>query len=246
MWSGDGAGQGQGQGWVRGSDDVVWMGWLQEAIRSSFEGYIIPTFENSCRNMFEQVDSAFKHGMEEHVAIAQQQFSTMHAPLASTLQVDGRADAFWIVVCGRLGERVGGVRGRIGLGWGGVWWEGGGRGVRSCDAEVVVGVQDTVASANSLALSLKGELAESNKRLVALVGSGGFDAAVGSNRNESTGFLEKVGDGEVCGIGLVATAYEGGVCRHVWAGSGGAAWDVYLETGGVGYERSEEVMCALW
>lgn len=47
----------------------------------------MPTFELSCRSMFEHVDSVFKRGMEEHVVIAQQQFSSMHSPLASILQV---------------------------------------------------------------------------------------------------------------------------------------------------------------
>lgn len=45
------------------------------------------------------------------------------------------------------------------------------------------------------------------------MGSGGFDVVVGLNWNELMGFLEKVGDGEVCGIGLVVMVYEGGVCR---------------------------------
>lgn len=71
---------------------------LQEAIRSSFEGYIIPTFENSCRNMFEHVDTVFKRGMEEHVVIAQQQFSSMHSPLASTLQVSDSDDEHYHVL----------------------------------------------------------------------------------------------------------------------------------------------------
>lgn len=60
---------------------------FQDAIRASFEGYIIPTFENSCRTMFEHVDSMFTRGMAEHTLNAQQQFSSMHSPLASTLQV---------------------------------------------------------------------------------------------------------------------------------------------------------------
>jgi enhancer of mRNA-decapping protein 4 len=110
---------------------------LQDAIRNSFEGYIIPTFENSCRNMFEHVDTVFKRGMEEHVVIAQKQFSSMHSPLATTLQ-------------------------------------------------------ETVTSASVLARSLKGELAESNKRLAALVENSSLGATVGPNRNETAGFLEKI------------------------------------------------------
>jgi enhancer of mRNA-decapping protein 4 len=110
---------------------------LQDAIRSSFEGYIMPTFEHSCRTMFEHVDSVFKRGMEEHVVIAQQQFSSMHSPLASILQ-------------------------------------------------------ETVMSASGLAQSLRGELAENNKRLAALVETSSLGTVDGSNRNESAAFLDKI------------------------------------------------------
>lgn len=43
-----------------------------------------------------------------------------------------------------------------------------------------------------LAQSLKGDLAESNKRLTALVENSSLAAVVGSNRNESTAFIDKV------------------------------------------------------
>lgn len=49
-----------------------------------------------------------------------------------------------------------------------------------------------MTSASALAQSLKGELTESNKRLAALVESSTLGPTVGSNRNETTGFLEKV------------------------------------------------------
>ena len=50
-----------------------------------------------------------------------------------------------------------------------------------------------MTTASALAQSLKGELAESNKRLAALVENSSLGAAaVGPNRNETTGFLEKV------------------------------------------------------
>jgi hypothetical protein len=53
-------------------------------------------------------------------------------------------------------------------------------------------MQETVTSATALAQSLKGELVESKKRLAALVENSSLGATVGSNRNETTGFLEKV------------------------------------------------------
>jgi hypothetical protein len=53
-------------------------------------------------------------------------------------------------------------------------------------------MQETVTSATALAQSLKGELAESNKRLAALVENSSLGTAVGSSRNETAGFLEKV------------------------------------------------------
>eukprot|EP01018_Ginkgo_biloba_P006544 Gb_36346 [translate_table: standard] len=95
---------------------------LQDALRSCFEASVIPAFDQSCRAMFEQVDSAFQKGMAEHTAASQQQFSTSHTALAATLQ-------------------------------------------------------DTVASASSLAQSLKGELADGQRKLLALAESAGPGSA---------------------------------------------------------------------
>lgn len=60
---------------------------MQEAMRSSLESSVIPAFEQSCKAMFEQVDTAFQKGMNEHTAAAQQQFESTHCPLAITLRV---------------------------------------------------------------------------------------------------------------------------------------------------------------
>ncbi|KAH9304800.1 hypothetical protein KI387_009204, partial [Taxus chinensis] len=89
---------------------------LQDALRTCFEGSVIPAFEHSCKAMFEQVDTAFREGMSEHTTAAQHQFSASHSALASTLQ-------------------------------------------------------DTVASASSLAQSLKAELADGQRKLLALAES---------------------------------------------------------------------------
>ncbi|KAJ7536025.1 hypothetical protein O6H91_12G054200 [Diphasiastrum complanatum] len=94
---------------------------LQDALRSCFEGSVIPAFEKSCKVMFEQVDSSFQRGMAEHTSHAQQQLGVSNAALASTLQ-------------------------------------------------------DTVASASSLAASLKGELADGQRKLVALAENAGSNA----------------------------------------------------------------------
>ncbi|KAJ6848018.1 enhancer of mRNA-decapping protein 4-like [Iris pallida] len=59
---------------------------LQEALRSSLESSVVPAFERSCKAMFEQVDTVFQKGMSEHAAAAQQQFESMHTPLALTLR----------------------------------------------------------------------------------------------------------------------------------------------------------------
>ncbi|XP_047341433.1 enhancer of mRNA-decapping protein 4-like [Impatiens glandulifera] len=59
---------------------------LQEVFKSSVEASIIPAFEISCKNMFEQVDSAFHKGMAEHTTAAQQQFESSHSPLAIALR----------------------------------------------------------------------------------------------------------------------------------------------------------------
>ncbi|KAG2273145.1 hypothetical protein Bca4012_085950 [Brassica carinata] len=59
---------------------------LQEALRSGLEASLIPSFERSCKTMFEQVDTAFQKGMAEHTNAAQQQFDAGHSQLAHTLK----------------------------------------------------------------------------------------------------------------------------------------------------------------
>ncbi len=60
---------------------------VQEALRTCFESTVIPSFERSCRSMFEQVESSFQHGMAEYTSRAQQELASSHSALASTLQV---------------------------------------------------------------------------------------------------------------------------------------------------------------
>lgn len=59
----------------------------QEALRSGLEASLIPSFERSCKTMFEQVDAAFQKGMAEHTNAAQQRFDAGHSQLAHTLKV---------------------------------------------------------------------------------------------------------------------------------------------------------------
>ncbi|XP_010552336.1 PREDICTED: enhancer of mRNA-decapping protein 4-like isoform X2 [Tarenaya hassleriana] len=59
---------------------------LQEALRSSLEGSVIPAFEMSCKTMFEQVDATFQKGIAELTSAAQQQFEASHSQLAHTLR----------------------------------------------------------------------------------------------------------------------------------------------------------------
>ncbi|CAD5180946.1 unnamed protein product [Musa acuminata subsp. malaccensis] len=59
---------------------------LQDALRSCVESSVVPAFEKSCKTMFEQVDSAFQKGMNEHTAAAQQQLEAAYTPLALTLR----------------------------------------------------------------------------------------------------------------------------------------------------------------
>ncbi|KAL2495807.1 Enhancer of mRNA-decapping protein 4 [Forsythia ovata] len=59
---------------------------LQETLKSSLEGSVIPAFEMSCRAMFEQVDATFQKGMVEHAAAAQQQFESSHSLVAHALR----------------------------------------------------------------------------------------------------------------------------------------------------------------
>nr|GME02813.1 enhancer of mRNA-decapping protein 4-like [Ipomoea batatas] len=59
---------------------------LQENLKSILEASLVPAFEMSCKAMFEQVDATFQKGMAEHAAAAQQQFESMHSPLALALR----------------------------------------------------------------------------------------------------------------------------------------------------------------
>ncbi|EEE57711.1 hypothetical protein OsJ_08193 [Oryza sativa Japonica Group] len=59
---------------------------LQDALRASLEAFLVPAFEQSCKTMFEQVDSAFQKGMSEHTVAIQQQVEATHTPLAQTLK----------------------------------------------------------------------------------------------------------------------------------------------------------------
>nr|GMC51675.1 enhancer of mRNA-decapping protein 4-like [Ipomoea batatas] len=59
---------------------------LQETLKSTLEASVIPAFDMSCKAMFEQVDATFQKGMAEHTAAAQQQFESLHSPLAHALR----------------------------------------------------------------------------------------------------------------------------------------------------------------
>ncbi|KAL8135516.1 enhancer of mRNA-decapping protein 4-like [Apium graveolens] len=59
---------------------------LQEALKSSLETSVVPSFEVSCKAMFEQVDTTFQRGMAEHTSAAQHQFESSHSPLALALR----------------------------------------------------------------------------------------------------------------------------------------------------------------
>ncbi|XP_062088020.1 enhancer of mRNA-decapping protein 4-like [Humulus lupulus] len=59
---------------------------LQDALRSSLESSLIPTFEGSCKNMFDNVDAAFQKGFVKHTSATQKQFESTHSPLAAALR----------------------------------------------------------------------------------------------------------------------------------------------------------------
>lgn len=56
-------------------------------MRSCLESSVVPAFEQSCKAMFEQVESSFQKGMIEHTAAAHQQLEAANTPLALTLRV---------------------------------------------------------------------------------------------------------------------------------------------------------------
>ncbi|CAK7323379.1 unnamed protein product [Dovyalis caffra] len=59
---------------------------LQDALRSNLEASVIPAFEMSCKAMFDQVDATFQKGLSQHINDMQQQFNSMHSPLAIALR----------------------------------------------------------------------------------------------------------------------------------------------------------------
>ncbi|XP_049400144.1 enhancer of mRNA-decapping protein 4-like isoform X1 [Solanum stenotomum] len=59
---------------------------LQETLKSTMEGSVIPAFEISCKAMFDQVDLTFQKGFAEHTGFALQQFESMHSPLVHALR----------------------------------------------------------------------------------------------------------------------------------------------------------------
>ncbi|PSS14302.1 Enhancer of mRNA-decapping protein [Actinidia chinensis var. chinensis] len=59
---------------------------LQDTLKTSLEASLIPSFEMSCKAMFEQVDATFQKGMIEHTTAAQQQFDSTHSPVALALR----------------------------------------------------------------------------------------------------------------------------------------------------------------
>ncbi|GJY12140.1 hypothetical protein Tco_0381449 [Tanacetum coccineum] len=51
-----------------------------EALRSSMESSIVPTFETSCKAMFGQLDATFQKGLLEHTSTTQQHVESTHSP----------------------------------------------------------------------------------------------------------------------------------------------------------------------
>ncbi|KAG6513328.1 enhancer of mRNA-decapping protein 4-like [Zingiber officinale] len=59
---------------------------LQDSLRSCLESSVVPSFEQSCKAMFEHIENAFQNGMSEHTAAASQQLEAANTPLAATLR----------------------------------------------------------------------------------------------------------------------------------------------------------------
>ncbi|KAA8519249.1 hypothetical protein F0562_013505 [Nyssa sinensis] len=117
---------------------------LQDALRSSFEASVIPTFEASCKAMFEQVDGTFQKGFIKQASAAQQQFESMHSPLA-------------------------------------------------------VALRDAVNSASSITQTLSGELADGQRRLLAI-------AAAGANSKAVNPLVTQLSNGPLPGLHEIAEA----------------------------------------
>uniref|UniRef100_A0A5B7AN20 Putative enhancer of mRNA-decapping protein 4-like n=1 Tax=Davidia involucrata TaxID=16924 RepID=A0A5B7AN20_DAVIN len=117
---------------------------LQDALRSSFEASVIPTFEASCKAMFEQVDATFQNGLIKQASAAQQQFESTHSPLA-------------------------------------------------------VALRDAINSASSITQTLSGELADGQRKLLAI-------AAAGANSKAVNPLVTQLSNGPLAGLHEMAEA----------------------------------------
>lgn len=68
--------------------------YLQDALRSSLEASMIPAFEMSCKNMFEQVNATLQRELTKHTTAAQHLFESSHSSLAVSLRVRMINDIF--------------------------------------------------------------------------------------------------------------------------------------------------------
>ncbi|KAK3009635.1 hypothetical protein RJ639_015174 [Escallonia herrerae] len=118
---------------------------LQDALKSSLEASVVPAFEMSCKAMFEQVDASFQKGMFEHTSATQQQFESMHSPLALALRVRSLSDV------------------------------------------------DAISSASSMTQSLSSELADGQRKLIAL-------AIAGASSNAGNPLVSQLSNGPLGGF----------------------------------------------
>ncbi|KAJ1400379.1 WD40/YVTN repeat-like-containing domain superfamily [Sesbania bispinosa] len=59
---------------------------LQEALKTSLEASIIPSFDMSCNAMLERIDVTFQNGLAKHTTAIQQQYDSAYSPLVMTLR----------------------------------------------------------------------------------------------------------------------------------------------------------------
>ncbi|PWA43713.1 WD40 repeat-containing protein [Artemisia annua] len=189
---------------------------LKEALRSSMEGYIVPAFETSCKAMVDQVDATFQKGL-------QQQVNSTHSPLAVSLTnainsassmtrtlssevADGQRKLVALAVVGANSKTVGnGQRKQVVIykmdpcqramidQVDATFQKGLQQQVNSTHSPLVVSLTNAINSASSMTRTLSSEVADGQRKLVALAVAGANSKTVGS-------LMTQLSNGSINGI----------------------------------------------
>lgn len=140
---------------------------FQDGLRAGLDASVIPSFEVQCKAMFDQIDATFQNGLVDHLAAAQKQFDSAHSPLAVALRV-------CIFIKNQSLSSSSNNR-KV-----------------ECWLDCII-LQDTMNSALTMSQTLSGELADGQRKLIAIAGAAG-----GSNM--SNPLVSQLSNGPLAGL----------------------------------------------